>query len=1013
VKTLRIPIGALIVLTAAVGLGVSPASAHERLTASAKPVDGPVRGLVYRGLTPAPEGSICEGGFRVDTKGPVVCTHGPDPAPAGVDVREPRSVAMLRAATFGTGGQATAGSTALVPCIGDGSSGNRVQVIYAHPADRPDRFAELRSLIATWAAQASSVFADSAAQTGGSRSIRFVTLPSPDCDLAIANVTLSSSADDSFGNTINELHAAGYSRSDRKYMVFMDANQLCGIGQIIPDDQPGISNANNGVPGTEGSIGRTDTACWGQLGGRNSVEAHELVHNLGGVQLSAPHSSGGWHCVDEYDTECYSDEPYFPTMEIVCSSSEEALLDCNDDDYFNTNPPVGSYLDAHWNVADSVFLTSDAPTAPANDNFSTAQPLSGPEVVRPGDSNDGATKEPGEPAHAGNPGGASIWYSWTAPGSGRAIVETAGSDFDTVLAVYAGSSVGSLTEIGSNDDVAPGSDISSRVDFEAVGGQTYKIAVDGFGGATGTARLQLTADSPPPANDAFDAGQVLPGSDVSREADTNRKATKEPGEPAHAGNPGGASIWYRWTAPADGPVVVETAGSDFDTLLAVYTGSAVSSLVAVAANDDADPAVDLSSKVTFSASSGQTYRIAVDGFKGEGDPAVGTVRLHLLGTEPAPSNDDFSSAQQLSGSDVFREGDTNRKATKESGEPAHAGNPGGASIWYRWTAPADGPVVVETAGSDFDTVLAAYMGGSVDSLTEVASNDDVSGLRTSRLSFDADAGVTYRFAVDGYLGSEDVASGAVDLLLTQAQTGPANDAFSAAIPLIGSTASRAGDSSAEATKEPGEPNHAGNPGGASVWYRWTAPESGPVTVHTAGSDFDTLLAVYTGSAVSSLVPVAANDDDVNSGDRTSRVDFVATAGQTFRIAVDGFNGGGGGARGRVAIGILSGNGSDQQGGTTPAPPPALMPPTRIFPPQTRIFAGPQGRTDARRVTFRFTADQPAGFACQLDSRRWSSCKSPQRFRRLLLGSHVFKVRAIGLSGLVDRSPATRRFRVVW
>jgi hypothetical protein len=1007
VRNPRVPIGLLIVLVAALGFGAGSASAHELHAAAADPVERPARGLVYHDLIPAPAGSICEGGFRVDAKGPVVCTHGPDPAPPGLDVREPRSIATLRAATFGTGGKAAAEPSALVPCIGDGTSGNRVQVIYARPADRPSRFTELRSLIGTWAAQASSVFADSAAQTGGSRAIRFVTLPSPDCELVIANVTLSSSGDDSFGNTIDELHAAGYNRSDRKYMVFMDANRLCGIGQIFPDDQPGKSNANNGRPGEPGSIGRTDTGCWGQLGARNSVEAHELVHNLGGVQLSAPNSSGGWHCVDEYDTECYSDEPYFPPMKFLCPSSEEVLLDCNDNDYFNTDPPAGSYLDTHWNVANSVFLTSDGgPTTPANDDFSAAQLLSGTEVVRVGDSSEGATKESGEPAHAGSSGGASIWYSWTAPSSGQAVVDTAGSSYDTLLAVYTGSSLGSLTEIGSNDDVEPGSDTSSRVSFEAVAGQTYKIAVDGFGGAAGTARLQLVAQSPPPANDAFDAAQELPGSDVSREADTNRKATKETGEPAHAGNAGGASVWYRWTAPADGPVVVDTSGSDFDTLLAAYTGSTVSSLVTVASNDDAESSGDLTSEVTFTASAGQTYRIAVDGFKGEGDPAVGTVRLHLRGTEPAPSNDDFASARQLSGSEAFRVGDTNRKATKETGEPAHAGNAGGASVWYRWTAPADGPVVVDTSGSDFDTVLAAYVGGSVASLAEVASNDDVSGLRTSRLSFDADAGVTYRVAVDGYTGSEDVATGAIDLHLTQAETGPANDAFAAAIPLAGSTAFREGDSNAEATKEPGEPNHVGNPGGASVWYRWTAPASGPVTVRTAGSNFDTLLAVYSGGGVASLSPVAS-DDDVSAGDRTSSVDFVATAGQAFRIAVDGYNGGGGAARGRVAIGVTPGNDQDDT-----APAPALLPRTRIFPPQTRIFAGPRARIHARQTTFRFGADQPAGFACRLDSRRWSGCRSPKRFRGLSFGGHVFRVRAIGPSGLVDPSPATRRFRVV-
>ena len=64
-----------------------------------------------------------------------------------------------------------------------------------------------------------------------------------------------------------------------------------------------------------------------------------------------------------------------------------------------------------------------------------------------------------------------------------------------------------------------------------------------------------------------------------------------------------------------------------------------------------------------------------------------------------------------------------------------------------------------------------------------------------------------------------------------------------------------------ATKEPGEPNHADNVGGASVWWKWIAPITGSATVTTDGSNFDTLLGVYTGSSVSSLTTIASNDDD--------------------------------------------------------------------------------------------------------------------------------------------------------
>jgi hypothetical protein len=56
---------------------------------------------------------------------------------------------------------------------------------------------------------------------------------------------------------------------------------------------------------------------------------------------------------------------------------------------------------------------------------------------------------------------------------------------------------------------------------------------------------------------------------------------------------------------------------------------------------------------------------------------------------------------------------------------------------------------------------------------------------------------------------------------------------------------------------------------------------------TSGSAIDTLLAVYTGSTVAQLTTVKANDD-VSSADRTSRVQFNAVQGRTYRIAVDGY-----------------------------------------------------------------------------------------------------------------------------
>ena len=68
-----------------------------------------------------------------------------------------------------------------------------------------------------------------------------------------------------------------------------------------------------------------------------------------------------------------------------------------------------------------------------------------------------------------------------------------------------------------------------------------------------------------------------------------------------------------------------------------------------------------------------------------------------------------------------------------------------------WTAPASGNVIIKTAGSNFDTTLAAYTGSSVSALTAIASNDDSGGTLQSLINFNAVAGTTYQIAVDGYL----------------------------------------------------------------------------------------------------------------------------------------------------------------------------------------------------------------------------------------------------------------------
>ena len=123
-----------------------------------------------------------------------------------------------------------------------------------------------------------------------------------------------------------------------------------------------------------------------------------------------------------------------------------------------------------------------------------------------------------------------------------------------------------------------------------------------------------------------------------------------------------------------------------------------------------------------------------------------------------------------------------------------------------------------------------------------------------------------------------------------ADPAPANDSFANAAIIGGALETNVvlSASNVGATFELGEPFHADSPSGRSVWWTWTATVNGSVSISTEGSGFDTLLGVYTGSSVGGLVSVISSDDEV--GKKTSRVLFRAIGGETYRIAVDGFQG---------------------------------------------------------------------------------------------------------------------------
>ena len=123
-------------------------------------------------------------------------------------------------------------------------------------------------------------------------------------------------------------------------------------------------------------------------------------------------------------------------------------------------------------------------------------------------------------------------------------------------------------------------------------------------------------------------------------------------------------------------------------------------------------------------------------------------RLDIATAGPG-TNDDFANAITIT-SDPFVWTQSTVGATLEAGEPQPCGGKG-STVWFKLTPSANTTVTIDTIGSDYNTVLAAYTGNTVDTLATVACNDDTFGL-LSEISFSGTAGVTYRIQAGGFTG---------------------------------------------------------------------------------------------------------------------------------------------------------------------------------------------------------------------------------------------------------------------
>lgn len=508
---------------------------------------------------------------------------------------------------------------------------------------------------------------------------------------------------------------------------------------------------------------------------------------------------------------------------------------------------------------------------PANDEFAAATALVGESGSLAGQTNVNSSAEPGELAHHGYGPYRSVWYAFTAPRTGNVVF-----DFDVtsgytelVAAGYSGSSVDALTKLSG---VGPGA-LAIHLEFRVTEAQTYHVVVAAAGNFdAGEFDIDWTMG---PENDEFNQAFKLAGEEPGPGGglsgfladQTTVHASAESGEPAHLEFGPFRSVWYSFTAAVTGvmTVTIDVTSDYADLVAAAYSGTSVDALTEV---NGVGPS-PLGLTLRFPMAAGTVYHVAVaaaDNFD------AGSFDLGWQGLE-GPTNDNFAQAALLVTDAGSKLGQDNFAATAEPGEPAHAGYPATGSVWYDWTPSVGGYAVVTVTTNSPGAVLAAYTGPAVDALAPVGSGSGV-------VFFPIAAGTTYHLAVDG----QDLYDTFTFNLYWSIRRAT-NDDFADAVELPGDSGSLVEQSNLWASAEPGEPDHAGYPANASVWFAWTPAFTGDARV-TIRLDHESRLVAYSGSALGALTEVGAVYSDT-VGVHLSHMTFPVAAGTTYHLVVDG------------------------------------------------------------------------------------------------------------------------------
>ncbi|HWD19706.1 MAG TPA: choice-of-anchor tandem repeat GloVer-containing protein, partial [Verrucomicrobiae bacterium] len=395
-------------------------------------------------------------------------------------------------------------------------------------------------------------------------------------------------------------------------------------------------------------------------------------------------------------------------------------------------------------LSDPAVLTLDLPFVSGNDNVANAAVLPSDPSGSVNSENIDATAESGEPSiFPGNPPRQSIWFAWTAISNGIATFTTAGSGFDTVLGAFDGNLA---APAGIADDDG-GGNLTSLITFNAVAGHTYLIGVDGHQGASGNVTLSwneaVTDDVVPTV-----LVPPVPVTVLSNAAPATFTCQA----------PNSSVLWFN----AGDPLNPVAGGENFsithvdDATVGTYYAVVSSQTGESTRTQPFQVQINLLEDGT-SATNSLAYNKFLDA---AANPFVQPPPLPQVRRTGGGDTRGFTTVQVYS----------TAGNKSEPGEPSICGQIGGAPEWYAYTAPTNGALLVNTAGSGFNTMLGVFAGDgtSLATLTSLGCGYTVNRAVQPQPSVfvpNIAAHQTVYIVVDGYHG----ASGPVHLNINLGQ----------------------------------------------------------------------------------------------------------------------------------------------------------------------------------------------------------------------------------------------------